>query len=276
MNMHSKWIDDLYSFYIALPLRRPVANAAPPKIASHLLKRVRLREMYRLTMLCLNIKNKPSRPCSWWICDSWPGVFCFPPSDVWIMCLGRQGWRPILHHWELKCQCESARQNTVEGGIVRSCKEGWRHEYVMMGILIIHLQIKNETKTLVSFLSGYQIQVPNRGKPRDYQIEDRIFNLASSESFSNCHFFLPSKLDSTFTKCSPTAVDPSCQQLHVMTSFHQRERGSHHLHFHQSLSWLLLLLEEEYWYNVLLLHLQGSTIDRNFPQKDNTLDMSRY
>ena len=41
MTMHTKWIDVLYSFYIPLPLRRSVANAAPPKIVPHLLKLAR-------------------------------------------------------------------------------------------------------------------------------------------------------------------------------------------------------------------------------------------
>lgn len=100
--MYSKWIDVYNLFYIALPLRRSVANAASPKIVSHLLKLPRDVQAHNAVF-----KNQKQTTVSLFLVDLWQQgtdaageVLQVSVILVEIIRLvhvpGHQGWRHIL------------------------------------------------------------------------------------------------------------------------------------------------------------------------------------
>ena len=61
MHTYTQWIDDLYAFYIASRLRRSVANPAPPKFISHLLKLAHEVRAYNNAISSTNEKRRTIR-----------------------------------------------------------------------------------------------------------------------------------------------------------------------------------------------------------------------
>ena len=131
--------------------------------------------------------------------------------------------------------CGSWRDNWIE----ETCKEDYRHQsshHSTFNSNMMRKWICTRLPKSGSHLLTFS-RLPNLGS------HSRFGKLRKLPKFP-CLLPITIKT-SKFTKCSPTATYPSCQQLRVMTSFYQPKPGLHHLIFHQSLSWLLLLLEED-------------------------------